>query len=139
MTQATVVLSSAEAKLYSLARGAAEALGLLAFGQDLGIDFYAKVCTDAAATLCIIQRQGLGKLRHVATQLFWVQDKVRNGAFDIAKVPGQKHPADIPAKNVVGDIQTTHREALGVVIRRGVNTDRATAHQHRGTLSRRSL
>ena len=118
-TQATVVLSSAEAELYSLVRGAAQALGMLALGQDLGIWLNATVYIDAAATLCIIQRQGLGKLRHVATQFLWVQDKVRNNAFDIAKVPGQQNPADILTKNVPNDLIKKHCEALGVLISRG--------------------
>ena len=53
-------LSSAEAELYSLLKGAAEAFGLLAIGRDLGIHFEAMVHTDAAEALCIIQRQGFG-------------------------------------------------------------------------------
>ena len=87
-TQATVALSSAEAELYSLVKGAALTLGMLALAQDLGESLSATVNTDASATLGIIQRQGLGKLRHVSTQFLWIQEKVRTDAFDIAKVPG---------------------------------------------------
>ena len=115
-TQATVALSSAEAELYSLVRGAAQALGMIALAHDLGVGLGAIVYTDAAATLCIIQRQGLGKLRHVSTQFLWVQDKVRSNAFDIAKVPGQDNPADILTKNVPADLIKKHCDSYGMAI-----------------------
>ena len=62
-TQATVALSSAEAELYSLVKGAAQSLGLLAIARDLGIRLEAMIHTDASAALGIIQRQRPGKLR----------------------------------------------------------------------------
>ena len=66
-TQATVALSSAEAELYSLVKGAAQALGMIAVGRDLGVSLEARIHTDASAALGIIQRQGICKLRHIST------------------------------------------------------------------------
>ena len=94
-TQATIALSSAEAELYSLVKGAAQTLGMMALGRDLGVSLEATVNTDASAALGIIQRQGLGKLRHISTQFLWVQEKVRGNEFDIAKVPGLDNPAAV--------------------------------------------
>ena len=96
-------MSSAEAELYSLVKGAALTLGMLALAQDLGESLGATVNTDASAALGIIQRQGLGKLRHVLTQFLWIQEKVRANEFDIAKVAGQDNPADILTKNVAAE------------------------------------
>ena len=76
-TQATVAMSSAEAELYSLTKGAAVALGMLSLCRDLGMGLKAAVHSDASATLSIVQRQGLGKLRHVNVQYLWVQENVR--------------------------------------------------------------
>ena len=118
-TQATIALSSAEAELYSLVKGAAQTLGLMALARDLGVSLEATVNTDASAALGIIQRQGLGKLRHVSTQFLWVQEKVRANEFDIAKIAGQDNPADIQTKNVAAELIQRHTGALGVWIGRG--------------------
>ena len=118
-TRATIALSSAEAELYSLVKGAAQTLGMMALARDLGVSLQATVNTDASAALGIIQRQGLGKLRHVSTQFLWVQEKVQRNEFDIAKVPGQDNPADILTKNVAAELIHKHTETLGVWIGNG--------------------
>ncbi len=59
-TQSVVALSSGEAELYSLTKGAAQALGLMALARDLGISIGGRVHTDASAALGIVQREGLG-------------------------------------------------------------------------------
>ena len=115
-TQATVAMSSAEAELYALVKGAAQTLGMLSIGRDLGIPMQATLHTDASAALSIIQRQGVGKMRHVATQFLWIQEKTRRNAFDVAKIPGEDNPADILTKNVPADILQRHLVGMGVQI-----------------------
>ena len=120
-TQATVALSSAEAELYSLVKGAAQALGMMAVGRDLGVCLEARIHTDASAALGIIQRQGLGKLRHISTQFLWIQDKARSGELEVVKIPGKDNPADVLTKNVPAEILERHMRSLGVWI----SSDRA--------------
>ena len=120
-TQTTVALSSAEAELYSLVKGASQALGMLAVGRDLGVNLEARIHSDAAATLGIVQRQGLGKLRHISTQFLWIQDKVRNKQLAVFKVPGKENPADILTKNVPGEVLSRHLWTLRV----STSSDRA--------------
>ena len=48
-------------------------MGMLAMARDLGLDLCGRISNDASAALGIIQRQGLGKLRHIATQFLWIQ------------------------------------------------------------------
>ena len=122
-TQATVALSSAEAELYSLVKGAGQALGMMAVARDLGMALEARVHTDASATLGIVQRQGLGKLRHISTQFLWIQDKVRNKQLEVVKVPGKDNPADILTKNVPAEILSRHLRTLRV----STSNDRATS------------
>ena len=98
-TQATVAMSSAEAELYALTKGAANTLGFIELLKDLGQEVDATVHTDASATLGIVQRQGLGKL-HVRVQYLWVQDRVRDGDFCVRKVPGKQNPADMMTKHL---------------------------------------
>ena len=52
-TQATVALSSAEAELYALTKGAAQALGFITLLADLGVEVTATVHTDASAAIGI--------------------------------------------------------------------------------------
>ena len=60
-TQATVALSSADAELYALTKGAAQALGMLSLLVDIGVELSGTVHTDASAAIGILRRKGLGK------------------------------------------------------------------------------
>ncbi len=112
-TQATVAMSSAEAELYALTKGAANTLGFIGLLRDLGQEVDATVHTDAIATLGIVQRQGLGKLRHVRVQYLWVQDRVREGDFCVRKVPGKQNPADMMTKHLPLAEVLDHLGSLG--------------------------
>ena len=88
-TQTVVALSSGEAELYSLTKGAAQALGLIAMAKDSGYNVNATAHTDASAALGIVQRQGLGQLRHVNVQYRWVQDRIRGGISRVRSLAGR--------------------------------------------------
>ena len=64
-TQATIALSSAEAELYALTKGAGQGLGMMTLMEDLGVPTSVTVHTDASAAIGIVRRAGLGKLRHL--------------------------------------------------------------------------
>ena len=53
-TQATVALSSGEAELYSMTKGASQALGIISLAADFGINLSGMVHCDAAAALGIV-------------------------------------------------------------------------------------
>ena len=93
-TQATIALSSAEAELYALVKGAAQGLGMVSMAEDLGYEMGVMVHTDSSAAVGITARKGLGKLRHIQTQFLWVQDKVRSGNLVVQKVAGEENVAD---------------------------------------------
>ena len=112
-TQATVAMSSAEAELFSLVKGAANTLGFISLANDLGLVLQGTVHCDASATLSIVRRQGLGKLRHVNVRYMWVQDRVRTGDFKVAKVDGKWNPADLFTKYLPAANIEQHMESLG--------------------------
>jgi len=60
-TQSTVALSSAEAELNALIKGASESLGLLNMLKAMGKDFQCQIFTDSSAAKGIIHRLGCGK------------------------------------------------------------------------------
>ena len=114
-TQATIALSSGESELYALTKGASQALGFIALTRDLGSYMHAVVHTDASATLGIVNRQGLGKLRHVKVQYLWLQEKVRDKTLEVVKIHGPDNPADLmtkylPAHDIEKHLETLHIE-----------------------------
>ena len=114
ITQAVIALSSGESELFSMTRGAAQGIGLMALGRDLGAYFEVKVHTDANATLGIVQRLGVGKLRHLNVQYLWIQERVRSGDVNIAKVPGFDNPADLLTKHVTAEELERHLDGLAI-------------------------
>jgi hypothetical protein len=64
-TQPVIALSSGEAELYALVKGAAQSKGLLSMLADFGAEVTAKVCVDSSAAIGIAHRVGLGKTRHI--------------------------------------------------------------------------
>ena len=67
-----MALSSGEAELYALVKASAEGLGLLSLLADMGFKVYVRVKADASAALGVVERKGLGRLRHVHTYFLWV-------------------------------------------------------------------
>ena len=87
-TQSTVALSSGEAELTGIVKGAAQGLGLQSLAADLGMVRSVHVSTDAAAAVGICRRRGLGKVRHLAVADLWVQDRLKKEDFFLHRVPG---------------------------------------------------
>ena len=87
LTQTTIALSSGEAELGGICRGASIALGLQSLASDLGIKLHLEILTDATAAIGICRRRGLGKIRHLHVSDLWVQDRLRKGDFKLTKNP----------------------------------------------------
>ena len=118
-TQTTVALSSAEAELTGICRGAMQGLGLQSLCIDLGIRTNLRVLTDAAAAVGICRRRGLGKIRHLATADLWVQDRLKKKDFELVRVPGVDNPADILTKHVDAALLRKHMLKLGLRLEEG--------------------
>ena len=103
-TQQVIALSSGEAELYALTKGAAQALGAISMGQDLGETLNATVKTDSSAALGIVQRSGLGKVRHLNVQYLWLQERVYNKDLWVEKVHGPENPADLLTKGLAQEL-----------------------------------
>ena len=113
-TQATVALSSAEAELYALTKGASQVLGLMSLMDDFGVAITASVHADASAAIGIVRRSGLGKLRHLNVRYLWLQDQVQADDFELKKVHGLVNPADLMTKYLAPPDAAKHLEMLGM-------------------------
>ena len=97
-TISTLCLSSGESELAALAKGAAEGLGVESIMKDFGMSVKVELHSDATAAIGIANRQGLGRIRHVAVADLWVQQRLKNGDFSVAKVPGLENLSDLMTK-----------------------------------------
>jgi hypothetical protein len=113
-TQKVVTLSSGEAELAGIVKGAAEAIGLKSLAADLGIHTELRVYADSSAAIGICRRSGIGKVRHLATGQLWVQERLRAGDFALYKIPGSCNPADALTKNVSRETADKHLTAMGL-------------------------
>ena len=104
-TQKTVTLSSGEAELYGVVKGATESLGLRSLGEDMRIQDHIVIDlhADSSAAIGICRRSGIGKVRHLAIAQLWVQEKLRNKELNLFKVLGTENPADLLTKHVPRD------------------------------------
>ena len=118
-TQATVALSSGEAELQGICKGASKALGLKSLAADLGIELHINVLTDATAAIGICRRRGLGRIRHLAVADLWVQERVRCGDFSLTKVKGVDNPADCLTKHTDQKTLNKHVQAMGLIFTDG--------------------
>ena len=64
-TQQVMALSSGEAELYGMLKGATQTKGLISMMADFGEKVVATVCSDASGAIGVAHRQGLGKTRHI--------------------------------------------------------------------------
>ena len=58
---------------------------------------------DASAALGILQRQGVGRVRHLDVGVLWLQEQQLKQMIDLTKVAGTKNPADLMTKNLNKD------------------------------------
>ena len=70
------------------------------FGQDIKVN----INTDASTAKAIATRKGLGKVRHMAVSLLWLQERVALNDVIIHKVLGSANPSDILTKHVSRDL-----------------------------------
>ena len=115
VTQKVVTLSSGEAELAGVVRGASEGCGLQSLAADLGVALKFSIHADSSAAIGICRRTGRGKVRHLAVSQLWVQERLRAGSFTLHKVAGDSNPADILTKVVARTLLDRHLGRMAVL------------------------
>ena len=93
-------MSSGEAELHGIGMAISKGLGLQSICKDLGFSYSVRIHSDATAAIGIARRRGLGKVRHLDCTDLWIQEKVRSGAVQLAKMIGTENPAGAFTKYV---------------------------------------
>ena len=128
-TQGCITLSSAESELLGAVRGGVEGLGMISILNDLGRE--ARVCLhmDASAALGVIQRKGVGRVRHLDVATLWLQEKQLRQVMEFRKVHGLSNAGDLMTKHVPHEVISKHLGALNCDWRQGRAQSAAQLHK----------
>ena len=94
-TQTVIALSSGEAELSGITKGASHALGFQSLARDMGLELRLHIFSDAVAAIGICKRRGLGRVRHLHVADLWIQERLNTRYFLLSKVAGTANPADL--------------------------------------------
>ena len=121
-TQQVMALSSGEAELFGMLKGATQTKGLISMMADFGEKVAAAVCCDASAAIGIAHRQGFGKTRHMEVQYVWIQHEAKEGKLTVKKVGTNNNPADLLTKKMCGE------KVMKYIAEMGFDIDRSRAN-----------
>jgi hypothetical protein len=134
-TQATIAQSSAESELLATVRGAAEGIGLISLSADLGLRFKVRLHIDAAAALGIIERRGVGRVRHLDVGTLWLQEQQLRKVVELKKVAGLENPSDLLTKHFTQERIDHYCELIGYSFADGRASSTAGLHFLRENVS----
>ena len=98
-TQKVVALSSCEAELHGMVSTLADGIFIKRCAEFLtGSEVNHVLFTDSSSARQLVQKQGTGKVKHVAAKILWIQDFVREGTITLTQIPTAMNVADIATK-----------------------------------------
>ena len=94
--QNIIAKHSAEAELYAAALGASESKGIVSLLKDLGYEMNPVLAIYADKVIeHILNRQGIGRLKHIDVAYLWMQDEVRSKGLRVRRVKCEENGADL--------------------------------------------
>ena len=114
-TQAIIAKTSAESELYSLVKGACEGLGACTPLRDFGeANPRVRLHIDASAAKGIVERKGLGKVRHIEVDVLWLQEQYARRLVPLQKCLGTDNVADMLTKHISANTIQHYSSSLAV-------------------------
>lgn len=98
---------------------------MLSLVQEMGVSMKSFLRLDASAALGILQRKGVGKIRHLGVGCLWLREKEARGQIRLANESGETSPADIGTNHPSEEVMTRHLNRMSCAFREGrpdVNT-----------------
>ena len=96
--------------------------------EGLGYSAKGEIWGGASAALGIINRKGLGKIRHIDRGLLWIQQTAADRRFRYAKVLGKENPADLYTKILDAATRATRIQKLEYEFIDGRSTEAPQLH-----------
>ena len=98
-TQRVIALSSCESELHSIVSGMCDAIYIRRVLEFiLNVQILPVHYTDSSSARQLVQRQGSGKIRHLAGKILWVQSKVKDKEVEVIQMPTSLNVSDIGTK-----------------------------------------
>ena len=72
------------------------------------------IYTDSSGAKGILQRQGVGRLRHLSCRALWLQNLIASGSIIFRSISGHTNPADIGAKRLSAGRMRSLMSILGL-------------------------
>ena len=127
-TQDLQALSSTEAEFVAATRAASFALGLKSLLADAGREVdHIILEVDSSGSKSMLERTGLGRVRHLDTRLLWVQSHVKAKRIRPKQIPGKSNSADLGTKELAAADMWKCLLAVGFERRDGVHPLALTA------------
>ena len=82
--------------------------------KDYGIDCAIRCCSDSSVAVGVVERTGIGRVRHLQTQYLWVRELASNGKISIHKVGTNSNLADLLIKYLDSDKIQEHLQRIGI-------------------------
>ena len=101
--------------MHAVVKATVEGLGVQSIFNDLGKEVEGHVWGDANAALGIINRTGLGKLRHINTSYLWIQDVAARRWIEFSKILGTENPADLLTEYVKTEVLQRQMTKTGLM------------------------
>ena len=99
--QKAIALSSGESEFVAMVAGCSEGLLVRHLWNKLtGRSCTMKARSDSSAARSMVQRQGIGRVRHLDASLLWIQQKEKEKILSVAPIPTDLNCADIGTKNL---------------------------------------
>ena len=128
-TQNAVSLSSAESEFHATLKAATEGLGLITMASAFGDVYKVRLHVDASAALGVIQRKGVGKIRHLHAGSLWLQEQQVRNSIAFAKVKGTENPSDLFTKYLSREMIDKHLKVMQAEKSEGRSSKAAQLHQ----------
>ena len=107
--------SSGEAEFYGATSVVMDGRIVKHFLEWLKYEVYYVLCLDSSAAKAMVQRDGVGKVKHLDTRALWIQAERRDHGLTTRKVPGEKNLADLGTKVHPAKRFLELRDMLGIV------------------------
>ena len=119
--------------MLAIVRGAADGIGFISLGRDLGIAHLVRLHIDASASLGIIEQRGVGRVRHLEVGSLWIQEQQLKRVIDMLQVPGLENPADRVTKHLNRESRNVYFDLISYWFESGRATTTANLHMLRKT------
>ena len=100
-SQKSISLSSGEAEFVSMVGGSSDGLLIRHLWMKMTNEpVEMKIRSDSSAARSMVQRQGIGRVRHMDAALLWIQQKEKEKILAVSPIPTELNPADIGTKGL---------------------------------------